>query len=73
MLFCRDCGTQLGDGASFCPGCGEPVNRQNSFKLVSVEVSPSGRPGDSRKVITEVYKLNSIGMVTRMSSDDEDV
>lgn len=28
MAFCGNCGTQLNDGAKFCPKCGQPTNQQ---------------------------------------------
>lgn len=28
MGFCKNCGTELSDGAKFCPKCGEQVNQQ---------------------------------------------
>ncbi|MBQ7778877.1 MAG: zinc-ribbon domain-containing protein [Clostridia bacterium] len=27
-MFCKKCGTQIADGAAFCPSCGESVNAQ---------------------------------------------
>ena len=28
MAFCSDCGTQLSDGAKFCPNCGKGVDNE---------------------------------------------
>ena len=27
-MFCKNCGTEIKSGASFCPKCGTPVSRQ---------------------------------------------
>ena len=29
-MFCRNCGTQMEDGASFCPSCGAKVEAENA-------------------------------------------
>ena len=72
MPFCRSCGAEMRDGASFCPMCGAPAHRDR-LELVSVEVSPSDRYGDSRRAVTEVYRLNGIPSVTWYTERDERV
>ena len=43
------------------------------MEIVSVEVSPSDRSGDSRRVVTETYKLQGLGSVTWTTMQDEKV
>lgn len=41
MAFCRNCGTQLSEGAKFCPKCGtsiSPVTNDNSGKSLSKRI-----------------------------------
>lgn len=35
--FCQECGTELQEGAKFCPGCGKPCNNE----LTSVQNEPA--------------------------------
>lgn len=35
MAFCNKCGTQLSDGAKFCPKCGNPIESTQTKKKVS--------------------------------------
>lgn len=44
MAFCSKCGTQINDGAKFCPKCGQPTseanNVQNSGNIESYDSEP---------------------------------
>ena len=40
-MFCRNCGTQVPDGAAFCANCGTPVAEGSG---VAVAVAPTGAP-----------------------------
>ena len=44
MAFCSKCGTQINDGAKFCPKCGQPTseanNVQNSGNIESSDSEP---------------------------------
>lgn len=61
-MFCRNCGTQLKEGAKFCPNCGAPApgqefhaqqqNPANGMQQTQNPVSPgSGKPRRSKKKI----------------------
>ncbi|MGM9658042.1 MAG: zinc-ribbon domain-containing protein [Eubacteriales bacterium] len=39
MAFCSKCGTEIGDGAKFCPGCGAAVNAP-----VQAQPAPDSEP-----------------------------
>ena len=41
MAFCRNCGTQINDGAAFCPNCGTPTN-PDAAPVQKVTKEPSG-------------------------------
>lgn len=43
-MFCRNCGTELPDGAEFCPQCGTPVEREEPASQVE---NSSPVPSDS--------------------------
>lgn len=42
-MFCRNCGTELPEGAEFCPRCGTPVEREEN-------VNPAGSPSPAPSV-----------------------
>ena len=48
-MYCRSCGRELEDGASFCPECGFPTD-----PAVTVPRASSGRPSGGRVSITRV-------------------
>lgn len=53
MGFCEQCGTQLGEGAGFCAGCGKealagaPRGMRESAARPTIDVSTSASVGDS--------------------------
>ncbi|MBE5903100.1 MAG: zinc-ribbon domain-containing protein [Pseudobutyrivibrio sp.] len=44
MMFCKKCGAQLNDGASFCKNCGTPVSRPVQQSQPEVKVQPRVTP-----------------------------
>ena len=56
-MFCRNCGTELKEGANFCPRCGAPVrNRQQTGTQQNVRM-PAGkqkRSGGRKKIVVPV-------------------
>ena len=66
MAFCTDCGSELKDGAKFCPKCGKPVTVQHpqsepseassnySIELVSVA---SGRHDEVYLALMDLLKI----------------
>lgn len=55
-MFCKKCGTQLADGASFCPECGTPVNALPTSEITSPEApaepeAPKKKKKANKKVI----------------------
>lgn len=65
-MFCRNCGTKLEDGVSFCPQCGSKVEQRpinNSSKDMSFDsvVKPYVK-NNKRKVIIAVVVLIVVGV-----------
>lgn len=47
-MFCKNCGNQVADGASFCANCGMPVEESApGFKPASLESKPASVPAYS--------------------------
>lgn len=46
-MFCRNCGTQMEDGASFCPSCGAKVEAENANQTPNggQQAQYNGQPG----------------------------
>jgi hypothetical protein len=43
-MFCSKCGTQIAQGAAFCPNCGTPAGTQVSGAYVAPPVQPVAEP-----------------------------
>jgi hypothetical protein len=43
-MFCSKCGTQIAQGAAFCPNCGTPAGTQVSGAYVAPPVQPVAQP-----------------------------
>ncbi len=41
-MFCKKCGTSIGEGERFCPNCGEPVSSVNAAKAPNIPNMPAG-------------------------------
>ncbi len=48
MAFCGNCGTELSDGAKFCPNCGEPVlpSKTDNKNIIGVDNQVEGVGSD---------------------------
>jgi len=42
-MFCSKCGTQIAQGAAFCPNCGTPAGTQVSGAYVAPPVQPAAQ------------------------------
>lgn len=51
MTYCGKCGTQLSDGANFCPKCGNPCGNSSSQPTEEVSVAGQSKKNKSVKVI----------------------
>lgn len=51
MAYCGKCGTQLSDGANFCPKCGNPCGNSSSQPTEEVSVAGQSKKNKSVKVI----------------------
>ncbi len=47
MAFCAKCGTQIGEGVNFCPGCGAPVEAQGQANQNSQANSNGGNTAEN--------------------------
>ena len=65
-MFCRNCGTELKEGANFCPRCGAPVrNRQQTGTQQNVRM-PAGkqkRSGGRKKIVVPVVTAAAVLVV----------
>ena len=43
-MFCKNCGTQLQDGAAFCPNCGAPVASEGTQNAETQQAQPQPQP-----------------------------
>lgn len=44
MSFCANCGTQMADGAAFCPGCGKAAGQPVGGAAVAAQPAPQAPP-----------------------------
>ena len=65
-MFCRNCGTELDDSASFCFQCGSKVERENTSNMSNdVNFDSVVKPyikNNKRKVIIAVVALLAVGV-----------
>jgi TM2 domain-containing membrane protein YozV len=47
-MYCQKCGKEISDQASFCPGCGQPVNAPGASSSSSSSSSSSGSTSSAR-------------------------
>lgn len=48
-MFCKNCGTQLQDGAAFCPNCGAPVASEGTQNAETSAPAPARPQNAARK------------------------
>lgn len=58
-MFCANCGKQLYDGDSFCPGCGQPVQDRESDTEVIPNVEELPNTEATREPITNLTTTNT--------------
>ena len=44
MAFCANCGTQMADGAAFCPSCGKATGQASAGAAVGAQPAPQQAP-----------------------------
>lgn len=44
MAFCANCGTQMADGAAFCPSCGKATGQATGGAAVAAQPAPQPAP-----------------------------
>lgn len=44
MAFCANCGTQMADGAAFCPSCGKATGQATTGAAVAAQPAPQPPP-----------------------------
>lgn len=44
MAFCANCGTQMADGAAFCPSCGKATGQPSGGAAVAAQPAPQAPP-----------------------------
>ena len=49
-MFCKQCGQQIPEGASFCPQCGIPVSATHGVPTGAFPGSTMVRPRDNRMI-----------------------
>lgn len=49
MSYCESCGTELGEGATFCSSCGEEVNREPDAPHSEPKPDSEPEPEESRE------------------------
>ncbi len=59
MVFCQQCGTQVGDGALFCVGCGKAVAVPTTTSLaMAADVSRSGFNSSTAALVDDSRDLS---------------
>ena len=48
-MFCKNCGTQLQDGAAFCPNCGAPVASEGTQNAETQQPQPQPAPQNAAR------------------------
>jgi uncharacterized membrane protein len=58
-MFCHHCGTQVGEGAGFCPNCGQPVGAAGALgsSAPSTWTPPSGAQSQTGRWVGEGWRL----------------
>lgn len=58
MKYCKECGSQLSETASFCKECGTPVNYEKSGQpATSVQTAVQSAPAQPRKPMSKKTKI----------------
>lgn len=62
-MKCTNCGTELTEGAAFCPECGSPVNNRQQEPEATAETKQETVANEPAEAVTE--KLNRHRQKTR--------
>ena len=69
MKYCNNCGREIADEASFCPGCGAPVSAQNNSQYAGGGYAYSDPLESLHPIVrSDIQSLNTMSIIALAAS-----